>query len=263
MLNRLVDPSSGKIEIDGRDIAQSDPVEHRRGIGYVIQQVGLFPHMTIAENIGAVPSLLGWDRKKTLRRVEELFDIVGLDAGEFARRYPKQLSGGQQQRVGVARALAADPPVLLMDEPFGAIDPIARARLQDELKLILSKVSKTVIVVTHDLDEAIKLGDGVAILREGRLIQYETPEAILSHPADEFVEDFVGADRAVRRLSLFRVSDVMTRGGLQVAGSRSIAASLNLREALSQMISHDVDELSVTVDGAVGGFITKKAIMTV
>ncbi|AYG59965.1 ABC transporter ATP-binding protein [Rhizobium calliandrae] len=262
MINRLIEPTSGRIEIDGEDISAADPSELRRRIGYVIQQVGLFPHMTVAENIGAVPSLLGWSRARIAERVEELFETIGLDAREFGSRYPKQLSGGQQQRVGVARALAADPPVLLMDEPFGAIDPIARTKLQEELTHVLSKVRKTVVVVTHDLDEAIKLGDRVAILKAGELIQYDTPEAILSKPANDFVEDFVGADRAVRRLSLFRVVDVMSQNSIENSG-RPITANSNLREALSRMISDGVEELAVNVDGAIRGSISKRQIMKV
>ena len=209
MINRLIDPTEGKIIVNGEDVTKVDPVNLRRHIGYVIQQVGLFPHMTIAQNIAAVPKLLGWAEAKIKSRTEELLHLVGLDPGEMLTRYPRQLSGGQRQRIGVARALAADPPVLLMDEPFGAIDPIARTRLQDEFRQILRRVRKTVVLVTHDLDEAIRLGDRIAIMKSGKIVQYDTPDTVLSHPADGFVENFVGIDRAIKRLSLFTVSDAM------------------------------------------------------
>ncbi|EBW2250163.1 ATP-binding cassette domain-containing protein, partial [Salmonella enterica subsp. enterica serovar Enteritidis] len=211
MINRLIDATSGEIMVGGQDVQKTDPVQLRRHIGYVIQQVGLFPHMTIAQNIASVPKLLGWDKARIESRSRELMKLVGLDES-MLQRYPRQLSGGQRQRVGVARALAADPPVLLMDEPFGAIDPIARTRLQNEFKQILSRVKKTVVMVTHDIDEAVRLGDRIAIMRDGRIVQYDTPDAILSRPVDGFVEHFVGADRALKRLTLFRVEDHMTPG---------------------------------------------------
>ena len=192
LVNRLIDLTSGDIRIDGKSICDQDVVELRRGIGYVIQQVGLFPHMTVGENIGTVPRLLGWPKQRTAERTAELLDLVGLEP-EDAKRYPAQLSGGQRQRVGLARALAGDPPLMLMDEPFGAIDPITRDRLQDEFLRLQEELRKTVVFVTHDIDEAIKLGDRIAILREGgRLAQYDTPAAILEHPADDFVAQFVG-----------------------------------------------------------------------
>lgn len=262
MVNRLIEPTSGRIFVAGEDVTQGDPVQLRRHIGYVIQQVGLFPHMTIGENIGAVPNLLGWSKARILARTEELLDLVGLDT-EMAGRYPHQLSGGQRQRVGVARALAADPPVLLMDEPFGAIDPIARARLQEEFRQILQRVRKTVILVTHDLDEAIRLGDRIALMREGRLVQYDTPDAILSRPADAFVEDFVGADRALKRLNLFAVSDVAT-AETAAAGTAQIAASASLREALSRMIAEGSAELAVVdAERRPAGRLTRDAIFAV
>ncbi|MDJ1654192.1 ABC transporter ATP-binding protein, partial [Raoultella sp. Ech2A] len=186
LINRLEQPTSGRVWVNGRDVAAEDPVMLRRHIGYVIQNVGLFPHMTVADNIATVPRLLGWSTARIQARVETLLELVGLDARHYASRFPAALSGGQRQRVGVARALAADPPVMLMDEPFGAIDPLVRGRLQTEFKQILQRVKKTVIIVTHDLDEAIKMGDRIAIMREGRLCQYASPAEVLSAPADEF-----------------------------------------------------------------------------
>ncbi|HEY5420178.1 MAG TPA: ATP-binding cassette domain-containing protein, partial [Marmoricola sp.] len=196
MVNRLIEPTSGRIFLDGTDVTDADPVELRRGIGYVIQQVGLFPHQTIATNVATVPSLLGWSKADARARALELMDLVGLDPDVFADRFPHQLSGGQRQRVGVARALAADPPVLLMDEPFGAVDPVVRARLQDEFLRLQRELGKTVLLVTHDIDEAVKMGDQVAVFAAGgRLAQYDVPAAILGRPADDFVSSFVGASR--------------------------------------------------------------------
>ena len=209
MINRLIEPTSGRITIDGEDIMRLPAVELRRRIGYVIQQVGLFPHMTVAEKIAVVPRLLRWSPERTRARVEELLDLVGLDPGSYGRRYAAALSGGERQRVGVARALAADPPLMLMDEPFGAVDPIRRERLQNEFLRLQAKVRKTVVFVTHDVDEAIKMADRIAILRQGGVLaQYDTPDAILANPASEFVERFVGADRGLKRLSLARVRDL-------------------------------------------------------
>ncbi len=209
MINRLIEPTSGKITIDGRDTLSLDPDDLRRGIGYAIQQAGLFPHMTIAQNVGVVPGLLGWDRKKVTDRVDEMLDLVGLEPAEFRHRFPRQLSGGQQQRVGVARALAADPPVLLMDEPFGAVDPITRGNLQDELMRLQAELRKTIVFVTHDFDEAVKLGDRIAVLgNQSRILQYDTPEAILANPADDTVAGFVGAGASLKQLTLRRVRDV-------------------------------------------------------
>ncbi len=208
MVNRMVEITEGDILIGGESVRAREPARLRREVGYVIQETGLFPHRTIAENIGAVPQLLGWKREKTRARTAELLELIGLDP-ELGGRYPTQLSGGQQQRVGVARALAADPLVMLMDEPFGAIDPINRERLQNEFLRLQAEIQKTVLFVTHDIDEAIKMGDRIAILREGgRLEQYATPAEVLMSPANEFVEDFVGADRALKRLALMRVSDI-------------------------------------------------------
>jgi osmoprotectant transport system ATP-binding protein len=209
MINRLIEPTGGRILIDGTDAATLKVEELRRQIGYVIQSVGLFPHLTVAENIVTVPKLLGWKSDRIAKRALELLDLVGLEAGEYAGKYPRQLSGGEAQRVGVARALAADPPVMLMDEPFGAVDPINRDRLQAEFARIQRELKKTVIFVTHDVDEAIRLADRIALMRDGQLQQYDTPEVLLDHPANKFVHDFMGADAALKRLGRVRVDSVM------------------------------------------------------
>ena len=209
MINRLIEPTGGRITIDGQDVMRLPAVELRRRIGYVIQQVGLFPHLTVAENVAVVPRLLRWTDARIRERVEELLDLVGLDPGDYRSRYPSALSGGERQRVGVARAMAADPSVMLMDEPFGAVDPIRRERLQNEFLRLQERLRKTIVFVTHDVDEAIKMANRICILeRGGVLAQYDTPEAILANPASEFVERFVGADRGLKRLSLGRVRDV-------------------------------------------------------
>src|SRR3954453_1144350 len=209
MVNRLIEPSAGRILIDGRDSTHEDPIALRRRIGYVIQQVGLFPHLTIGDNVAVVPRLLGWDRQRKQKRASELLELVGLDPARYAKRYPTQLSGGERQRVGVARALAVDPPLMLMDEPFGAVDPIVRERLQNEFLRLQQDLAKTILFVTHDIDEAIKMGDMVVVMQTGgHVAQVGTPAEILANPASEFVARFVGADRGLKRLSLFRVSDV-------------------------------------------------------
>ena len=209
MINRLIEPTGGRITIDGEDVTGLPAVELRRRIGYVIQQVGLFPHMTVADNVAIVPRLLRWPAPRISARVDELLELVGLEPGAYADRYPAALSGGERQRIGVARALAADPPVMLMDEPFGAVDPIRRERLQNEFLRLQAQVRKTVVFVTHDVDEAIKMADRIAILQRGGILaQYDTPDAILANPASEFVEHFVGADRGLKRLSLGRVRDL-------------------------------------------------------
>ncbi len=247
MVNRLIPFDSGEIRIDGRNIEQFPLTELRRGIGYVIQQVGLFPHMTIGENIATVPRLLGWDKQRQRARTVELLELVSLDASDAAR-YPSQLSGGQRQRVGLARALAADPPVLLMDEPFGALDPITRHRLQTELRRLHREVGKTIIFVTHDIDEAIQMGDRIAILREGGVLaQYDTPDAILAHPADEFVAKFIGEDRALRRLALRTVGEVPLRapGTAFAVPDNWVASDTTVRNAVSLMLELRADELAV------------------
>jgi osmoprotectant transport system ATP-binding protein len=209
MVNRLIEPTSGRITIDGQDVMTLPAVELRRRIGYVIQQVGLFPHLTVGDNVAVVPRLLGWSPQRVRERTDELLELVGLEPGQYRSRYPNELSGGERQRVGVARALAADPPVMLMDEPFGAVDPIRRERLQNEFLRLQERVRKTIVFVTHDVDEAIKMADRIAILQRGGILaQYDTPAAILANPASEFVERFVGADRGLKRLSLGRVRDL-------------------------------------------------------
>jgi osmoprotectant transport system ATP-binding protein len=209
LINRLIEPTSGRIFLDDEDVTNADPDRLRRRIGYVIQQIGLFPHMTIAENIATVPKLLKWDKARIASRVDELIETVGMDPAAYRDRYPKQLSGGQRQRIGVARAMSADPDVMLMDEPFGAIDPITRDRLQNEFLRLQAEIQKTIVFVTHDIDEAIKMGDRIAILRDhSQIAQYDTPERILVDPADEFVADFIGSGASLKRLSLSRVRDI-------------------------------------------------------
>ena len=244
IINRMIEPDSGTVRIGGLNVMDIDQVNLRRSIGYVIQQIGLFPHWSIADNIATVPRLLGWATAKTNARVDELLALVGMDPAIYRGRFPRELSGGQKQRVGVARALAADPPVMLMDEPFGAIDPITRARLQDEFLRILRALKKTIVFVTHDVDEALKMGDRIAILKEGSLIQYDTPEAILIAPVDTFVEAFVGADRALKRLSLISARDA-SEPASDILPRTAIAADASLRDALARMLSDGVDALVV------------------
>ena len=230
MINRIVEPTSGRIFIDGKDTTDADPVELRRSIGYVIQQIGLFPNMTVEENVCVVPELLGWDRAKSRARAMELLEMVALDPKAFAKRYPNELSGGQAQRVGVARALAADPPVMLMDEPFGAIDPINREVIQDEFLKMQEKLGKTIMFVSHDIDEAIKMGDKVAIFRAGKIEQFGTPDQILAHPANGFIADFVGSDRALKRLRLIQVAEAMQTDAPRVRADDPIAQAIKLME---------------------------------
>src|SRR5690606_18769318 len=209
MINRMIEPTRGTIRVNGQDIQQMDPYQLRRSIGYVIQQTGLFPNMTVEQNVTVVPRLLGWDRVKIKDRYNELMDMMGLNPDEYRDRYPWELSGGQQQRIGVARALAADPPVMLMDEPFAALDPVIRDHLQSELLRIQRTVRKTILFVSHQIDEAIRLGDTIAIFQSGKLMQHGTPDELLSRPANDFVSRFVGSDRHLKRLSLFRVRDLL------------------------------------------------------
>ena len=250
LVNRLIELDEGDIRIDGKSIRDLDVVELRRGIGYVIQQVGLFPHMTIADNVATVPRLLGWSKTRIRQRTAELLELVGLEQ-EYADRYPAQLSGGQRQRVGLARALAVDPPLMLMDEPFGALDPITRDRLQLEFLRLHDDVRKTVIFVTHDIDEAIKLGDRIAVMREGgHLAQYDTPDRLLAHPADDFVSRFVGADRGLKRLALRRLEEIELEPlDRDVPAGPQAPGSTTLRDALSLMMSEGADPL-VVVDAA-------------
>ena len=243
MINRLIDLTSGRIVVAGRDIMATDPVELRRHVGYVIQHVGLFPHQTVGDNIATVPKLLRWDKARTRDRVQELMQLVGLDPTIYRDRYPSQLSGGQQQRVGVARALAADPPVLLMDEPFGAIDPVTRARLQQEFLGLQRRLRKTVVLVTHDIDEAVLLGDRIALLAQGGVLaQHGTPDDLLTRPADDFVADFVGHDRGLKRLAV----TVIDEAWLEPAGTNGdnvglpqVARTATLREALAKALLSD------------------------
>ena len=260
MINRMIEPDAGTIRVAGRDVMAQDAVQLRRSIGYVIQHVGLFPHWSIADNVATVPRLLGWSVAKTNDRVDELMALVGMDPAQYRERFPRELSGGQQQRIGVARALAADPPVMLMDEPFGAIDPITRQRLQDEFLKILQALKKTIVFVTHDIDEALKIGDRIAILRDGALVQYDTPQAILARPADAFVEAFVGSDRALKRLALLRC-DAALEPAIGMPSAQRIAATASLREALSQMLAQGVDALAVCdANDAVQGIVTLASV---
>ena len=250
MINRLIEPTSGRIEIDGIDVMHQSPQELRRGIGYVIQQVGLFPHRTSAANIATVPKMLGWERSRTDERVEELTALVGLE-NELLDRYPDELSGGQQQRVGVARALAADPPVLLMDEPFGAVDPIVRARLQDELLDLQTKVRKTIVLVTHDLDEALRISDRIALMNVGGIVeQLATPDELMAAPANEFVESFVGEERGLRRLALNTVDTLPFEQGPVVAHDAT------LDDAERALESSPSEWLGVTRDATFAGWVT-------
>ncbi len=264
MVNRLIEPSSGRIFIGGDDVTGEDPVALRRRIGYVIQQVGLFPHLTVADNVATVPRLLNWDKERIRKRVDELLELVGLDPSRYRRRYPHQLSGGQRQRVGVARALGVDPPVLLMDEPFGAIDPITRDRLQVEFLRLQGEVGKTVVFVTHDIDEAVRLGDRIALLREGGVLeQYGTPAEVLGRPATPFVADFVGADRGLKRLGLRTLGDVGTLESAPRNGDHAPGAGpeMTLRDALSLMLTAGSAELEVHGDdGGVRGYLTLEAV---
>jgi osmoprotectant transport system ATP-binding protein len=257
MINRLIEPTSGQIFIDGQDVTKSDEVKLRRGIGYVIQQIGLFPHQKIIRNVMTVPLLYGESTSHARDRARQLLDLVGLDPDTYGDRYPHQLSGGQRQRVGVARALAADPPVLLMDEPFGAVDPIVRIRLQDEFLKIQRELGKTVVLVTHDIDEAVKMGDRIAILtRRSHIEQYDTPETILAAPANDFVRDFIGSGALLKRLDLTRLGDV----GLAPAdGGRSpatIGLGATLRDALEALVASGGRPVAVTDgDGDVVGTV--------
>ncbi len=263
MVNRIIEPTSGHIAVNGTDIHAVHETELRRHIGYVIQQTGLFPHMTVEQNVAVVPRLLHWDKGRIDKRVDELLDLVGLPSKEYRKRRPRQLSGGQQQRVGIARAMAADPAILLMDEPFGAIDAITRTRLQDELLRIQSQVRKTILFVTHDVEEALRLADVLVVMRDGRILQADTPRAILAHPADEFVSQLTGADDTLRQLSLVPISEVMRplHGDAPDDGRRSgngagadrheqtISHQENARVALSLLMGGQNKAIIVVGDG--------------
>ncbi len=244
MINRLIEPSSGRIVVGGEDVTRADPVQLRRHIGYVIQGVGLFPHKSIADNVATVPRLLGWDERRVAARIDEMLGLVGLDPATFRGRRPASLSGGQRQRVGVARALAADPPVMLMDEPFGAVDPVVRGRLQREFKEILARLGKTVVMVTHDINEAIRMGDRVAVMREGRIVQHDTPDRLLGEPKDPLVMDFVGTDRALKRLSLMTAGEAASLA-TPPPGVPVVESSSSVQDALSAMLSAGSDRVAV------------------
>ena len=264
MINRLIEPTTGTIEIDGRDVTRQDPVKLRRGIGYVIQQVGLFPHQKIETNVMTVPLLYGESKTRARERAHELMEMVGLDVATFANRYPHQLSGGQRQRVGVARALAADPPVLLMDEPFGAVDPVVRVRLQDEFLRLQRELGKTVVLVTHDIDEAVRMGDRVAVFAQGgRLAQFATPAELLGRPADDFVSDFVGSTRGLRRLTVTPIDpdnlehlDGVSTGDLAAA----VDVDSTLEEALAVMLRDDRAMVGVKDGSRFVGVLTPNGI---
>ncbi|MEO8106387.1 MAG: ABC transporter ATP-binding protein [Actinomycetes bacterium] len=262
MINRLIEPTEGRIVLGGEDISTKDPVLLRRHIGYVIQHSGLFPHRTVRDNVATVPRLLGWTKDRTRGRVDELLDLVGLPPGNFGRRYPHQLSGGQRQRVGVARALAADPPVLLMDEPFGAIDPVQRDRLQKEFRALQDTLGKTVVLVTHDLAEAVRLGDRIAVLAEGgRLAQYDSPTTLLGSPASDFVQSFVGDDRLVTRLSVSQLlrEDVEAHGqpsdGLPI-----VTLGESLRRVLQAVMEAPDGRVAVKDGDVIIGTVTPTAL---
>jgi osmoprotectant transport system ATP-binding protein len=262
MINRLIEPTSGVIRVDGVDTRTMNVNELRRSVGYVIQQVGLFPHYTVVENVATVPRLAGWDKHRIAERVEELLELVGLPPAQYAKRLPAELSGGERQRVGVARALGADPNILLMDEPFGAIDPIARERLQGELKRLQQVVAKTIVFVTHDIDEAVKLGDRIALFSQGGVLeQYAKPAELLAHPASEFVSGFLGEGRMVRRLALIKLRDIKLG---QPNGARMPAQSVNadatLRDALDAILRADDGRVSVVDSGKLLGIVDADVI---
>jgi osmoprotectant transport system ATP-binding protein len=266
MINRLVEPTSGRIFIDGADVTHTDADDLRRRVGYVIQQIGLLPHLTIADNVALVPKMLGMKKSARRRRAEELLEMVGLDPETFAGRYPKQLSGGQQQRVGVARALAADPPVMLMDEPFGAVDPIAREKLQLEFLRLQEQIRKTIVLVTHDIDEALRLGDRIAIFGPGsRLAQFDTPLNILTDPADDFVRSFVGTGAPVRRLSLLKVGEVLAWApvmGRELLDAIEINPAESVHRALELVLAAGAEGIKIAQPGEACRYIELQALLT-
>ncbi|AUU91225.1 osmoprotectant ABC transporter ATP-binding protein OsmV [Enterobacteriaceae bacterium ENNIH3] len=254
MINRLIMPSSGKILVNDKDTSDMDTVSLRRNLGYVIQQIGLFPNMTIEENITVVPRMLGWDKNRCKRRAEELMDMVALDAKKFLHRYPREMSGGQQQRIGVIRALAADPPVLLMDEPFGAVDPINRQVIQNQFLEMQRTLKKTVMLVSHDIDEALKLGDRIAVFRQGRIVQCASPDELLAKPANEFVGSFVGQDRTLKRLLLVSAGDVTDQ-----QPTLTVRESTAAQEAFAMMDDNDIRAITVVDgDGKPLGFVKRR-----
>lgn len=264
MINRLVEPTEGTIELDGEDISGLDPVELRRGVGYVIQSIGLFPHMTVGKNVGVVPELIGWPEEKVRGRVEELLSMVGLDPEVYADRYPVELSGGQNQRVGVARSLAADPPVVLMDEPFGALDPITREQLQNEFLALLEKIKKTIVFVTHDIFEAVKIADRIALMDEGRLVQIGTPREIVEEPAEEFVEEFLGKHRFHLGLLLSKARDIMDKDveglGGDTSALPSVEVTASVLDVLNVLKGSEADAVVVRAENEEPvGFVTRDA----
>ncbi|MFG1916504.1 ABC transporter ATP-binding protein [Micromonospora sp. NPDC048898] len=264
MINRLIEPTAGRITLGDEDVTDADPVRLRRRIGYVIQNVGLFPHQTVRANVATVPGLLRWPKRQTRARVDELLDLVGLDPAQFGGRYPHELSGGQRQRVGVARALAADPVVLLMDEPFSAVDPIVRTRLQEEFLRLQAEVRKTIVLVTHDLDEAVRLGDRIAVLSEGgHLEQYDTPAALLGAPATPFVREFVGADRGIRRLAVTPLDreDLEPVPGDAAADLPTVALDGTAYDALAVLLTSGRDQLVVTDAGRPVGALSRHRLL--
>ena len=259
MINRLIEPTRGVITIGGTPVTALSPPDLRRTIGYVIQQVGLLPHLTVAANVATVPRLLKWDADRIRTRVAEMLELIGLPPDEFGSRYPAELSGGQQQRVGLARALAADPPVMLMDEPFSAVDPITRLRLQADFLALQETVAKTVVFVTHDIDEAVRMGDRIAVMRDGELVQYATPDDLLANPVDPFVRDFVGADRALKRLALMRVGDLAVARNGTGRPPVTVPPETSVRDALSLALERGEPEIGV--DGDPGGVVPLEALL--
>jgi len=255
MINRLIEPTEGRILIEGKDISGEDPFQLRRSIGYVIQEIGLFPHMTVMENIALVPRLQKWSKEKQASRVEELLEMVGLGGAETMKKYPRQLSGGQRQRVGVARALAIDPPIMLMDEPFGALDPITREQMQDEFIKVQQKVKKTIVFVTHDIDEALKFADRVAIMDKGKIIQCDTPLNILRKPANNFVRDFVGSDHTLKQLSLIKVKDAM------ISSIRILRMDDTIKQAKALFADEYRSIVVVNESGSVCGYVNRQDVI--
>lgn len=266
MINRLIEPTEGKILIDGQDISKVNPLELRQNIGYVIQNTGLFPHMTIEQNIGVVPRMKKWPKKKIRERVTELLELVGLEPEKFRNRLPAQLSGGQQQRVGIARALATDPPLMIMDEPFGALDPITREHLQNEFLKIQQRVRKSIVFVTHDIDEAVKMGDKIVVMRDGQIVQHDTPANILSAPADQFIANLTGEDRAIKYLSIVPISSILKNHEEEQPdryhGLPTIHYGGTLKDALNRMLECNATEVAaVDADNHILGRITLNQIV--
>ncbi|WP_421385001.1 ABC transporter ATP-binding protein [Bacillus salacetis] len=263
MINKLIVPTDGNIYINGEEIASKNEVELRRNIGYVIQRIGLLPHMTIAENIALIPKLKGWKKEQYEPRVDELLELVGLEPEVYKKRYPLELSGGQQQRVGVIRALAAEPPIILMDEPFSALDPISREQLQDELKTLQQKIHKTIVFVTHDMDEALKIADNIAVMKDGMIEQYGSPDELLTNPANEFVKTFIGEHRMSKGTAAFVVKDVMSKDLTLLKGSAGpiISSGAAISLAAKKLLETNAEFLAVDENGETIGYVTKEDIL--